>query len=142
MFRGTVLFLTGRTFLSALSSTPRSVAGLGLRRGYLQELADLPAGRVDFLELAPENWLGVGGRLGRTFGGLAERYSLALHGLSPDIGGTAPRGRPGPLSMPFPRCPRSPGCFATAGPSISSVRATSPRRRPRGAGAFARCAFA
>ena len=67
---------------------PLAGAGLGLRRGYLQDLAELPAGRVDFLELAPENWLGVGGRLGRAFAALAERYPLALHGLSLDIGGS------------------------------------------------------
>jgi hypothetical protein len=68
-------------------------AGLGLRRGYLQELVDLPAGRIDFLELAPENWIGVGGRLGRAFASLAERYPLALHGLSLDIGGSDPLDR-------------------------------------------------
>ena len=72
---------------------PLAGAGLGLRRGYLQELARLPAGRIDFLELAPENWLGVGGRLGRAFASLAERYPLALHGLSLDIGGSDPLDR-------------------------------------------------
>jgi uncharacterized protein (UPF0276 family) len=45
---------------------------------------------VDFLEAAPENWIGVGGRLGRQFRALAERYPLVLHGLSLDIGGQDP----------------------------------------------------
>jgi len=47
-------------------------------------------GQVDFMEAAPENWIGVGGRLGRQFRALAERYPLLLHGLSLDIGGQDP----------------------------------------------------
>jgi uncharacterized protein len=47
----------------------------------------MPAGAVDFLEIAPENWIGVGGRFGRQFRQLAERYPIVLHGLSLDIGG-------------------------------------------------------
>ncbi len=65
-------------------------AGLGLRRALLDDLLAAPAGSVDFLELAPENWLGVGGRLGRRFAELAERYPLVFHGLSLNIGGQAP----------------------------------------------------
>ena len=45
---------------------------------------------VDFLELAPENWIGVGGRFGRQFRALAERFPLVCHGLSLSIGGPAP----------------------------------------------------
>jgi hypothetical protein len=47
-------------------------------------------GAVDFLEAAPENWIGVGGRLGKQFRLLAERYPIVLHGLSLDIGGPDP----------------------------------------------------
>ncbi len=47
-------------------------------------------GAVDFMEVAPENWIGVGGRLGRRFRELAERHPVVLHGLSLDIGGTDP----------------------------------------------------
>ena len=64
-----------------------SGVGLGLRRELLDPLHDLPAGRIDFLEVAPENWIGLGGRLGRKFAQLAERYPVALHGLSLDVGG-------------------------------------------------------
>ncbi|TGD76262.1 DUF692 domain-containing protein [Mangrovimicrobium sediminis] len=42
---------------------------------------------LDFLEVAPENWIGVGGRYGREFRALAERFPIVLHGLSLDIGG-------------------------------------------------------
>jgi len=66
-----------------------SGAGLGLRRGLLDDLLAAPAGSVDFLEVAPENWLDVGGRLGRLFNELAARYPLILHGLSLNIGGQA-----------------------------------------------------
>ena len=64
-------------------------AGLGLRRGIMTELAAVPAGKLDFLEVAPENWIGLGGRLGKQFAQLAERYPVFLHGLSLNIGGTA-----------------------------------------------------
>jgi uncharacterized protein (UPF0276 family) len=47
-------------------------------------------GAVDFLEVAPENWIGVGGRWNRQFRQLAERYPIVLHGLSLDIGGPDP----------------------------------------------------
>ena len=42
------------------------------------------------MEVAPENWIGVGGRFNRQFRALAERYPVALHGLSLDIGGPDP----------------------------------------------------
>ena len=42
------------------------------------------------MEAAPENWIGVGGRFGRRFRELAERYPVVLHGLSLDIGGPDP----------------------------------------------------
>jgi uncharacterized protein (UPF0276 family) len=45
---------------------------------------------VDFMEAAPENWIGVGGRFGKQFRVLAERYPLVFHGLSLDIGGPDP----------------------------------------------------
>lgn len=45
---------------------------------------------VDFLEVAPENWMRIGGRLGRAFRALAERYPIVCHGLSLSIGGPAP----------------------------------------------------
>ena len=73
-----------------LDQIPSMSAGLGLRRGILSELAAVPAGKLDFLEVAPENWIGLGGRLGKQFAQLAERYPVFLHGLSLNIGGTAP----------------------------------------------------
>ena len=65
-------------------------AGLGLRRALLGPLSQLDHGAVDFMEVAPENWIGVGGRFGRQFRAMAERYPIVLHGLSLDIGGPDP----------------------------------------------------
>jgi uncharacterized protein (UPF0276 family) len=69
---------------------PATSAGLGLRRGMLPALQAASQGDFDFLECAPENWIGVGGRLGQAFEGLAERYPLTCHGLSLSLGGPEP----------------------------------------------------
>ena len=53
-------------------------------------LADQPSSQVDFYEVAPENWLGVGGSQGRAFRALTERYPFLCHGLSLSIGSPAP----------------------------------------------------
>ena len=45
---------------------------------------------VDFMEVAPENWIGVGGRFGRQFRGYADRFPLVCHGLSLSLGSPAP----------------------------------------------------
>lgn len=67
---------------------PVSGAGLGLRRGQLmQELLAADDQDINFLEIAPENWMRVGGRLGRQFRQLTERYDFSSHGLSLSIGG-------------------------------------------------------
>lgn len=65
-------------------------AGLGLRRALLGPLLNMDQGAVDFMEAAPENWIGVGGRFGKQFRQLTERHPLVLHGLSLDIGGPDP----------------------------------------------------
>ena len=65
-------------------------AGLGLRRGLIPELLEAEADQIDFLELAPENWIRVGGRFGRQLRQLAERFPLVCHGLSLSIGAPAP----------------------------------------------------
>ena len=68
-------------------------AGLGLRRGLfraLREHNELISQNVDFWEVAPENWIGVGGRFGREFREYTERYPVVCHGLSLSIGGPTP----------------------------------------------------
>ncbi|NIP17975.1 MAG: DUF692 family protein [Xanthomonadales bacterium] len=69
---------------------PVTGAGLGLRRALLGPLRDHDLAPVDFMEVAPENWIGVGGRLRRAFRGYTERFPLVCHGLSLSLGGPAP----------------------------------------------------
>lgn len=71
-------------------SITKPSVGLGLRRALLDELREAPAGDFDFLEVAPENWIGIGGAHGAALHGLAERYPLSCHGLSLSLGGPAP----------------------------------------------------
>jgi uncharacterized protein len=65
-------------------------AGLGLRRTLLSSLDDQTAGQVNFWEIAPENWMGVGGYYGNKFRQFAEQHALICHGLSLSIGSPAP----------------------------------------------------
>ena len=67
-----------------------SQAGLGLRRGLVDTLSGLQDGDVDFMEVAPENWIGVGGQYARQLRMFSERYPITLHGLSLNIGGPEP----------------------------------------------------
>lgn len=69
---------------------PSASAGLGLRRALLDDLRGAPAGTFDFLECAPDNWIGVGGRLGEALHDLSSQYPLTCHGLSLSLGGMAP----------------------------------------------------
>jgi len=69
---------------------PVSGAGLGLRRPIMDELMKDPPADVDFMEIAPENWIHVGGRLGKKLRFFTERYPFLVHGLSLSIGSPAP----------------------------------------------------
>jgi len=71
-------------------SCPVSGAGLGLRRSFMDELDALDHKPADFLEVAPENWMEMGGILGKKFAHFAERYPMICHGLSLSIGSPAP----------------------------------------------------
>ena len=65
-------------------------AGLGLRRSIIDAVAEQPPAPVAFYEVAPENWIGVGGRFGRLFRAVTERHPFVCHGLSLSIGSPAP----------------------------------------------------
>ncbi|PKM42194.1 MAG: hypothetical protein CVV05_19290 [Gammaproteobacteria bacterium HGW-Gammaproteobacteria-1] len=67
-------------------------AGLGLRRSLLEPLREC-ASLPDFLEVAPENWIGVGGAVGRRLRAFSERTPLVCHGLALNLGGQAPLDR-------------------------------------------------
>ncbi len=69
---------------------PVSGAGLGLRREKLNEMLESDLSVVDFMEVAPENWINVGGTFGKKFRQFTEKYDFICHGLSLSIGSPAP----------------------------------------------------
>ncbi len=69
---------------------PAKGAGLGLRRALLGPLQESPEAPIDFFEVAPENWINVGGKLGKTLRAYTERHPFVCHGLSLSLGGPAP----------------------------------------------------
>ena len=74
---------------------PVEGAGLGLRRTLLGSLAEANPEQISFMEIAPENWIGVGGTYGKQLRYFTERYPFVSHGLSLSIGS------PSPLDMDF-----------------------------------------
>jgi uncharacterized protein (UPF0276 family) len=67
-----------------------SGAGLGFRRELIPALKTRVPDAIDFFELAPENWIGMGGAYGRELHGFTERYPFVCHGLSLSLGGPSP----------------------------------------------------
>lgn len=49
-----------------------------------------PDHAIDFFEIAPENWIGMGGARVRQLDWFAERYPIVAHGLSLSLGGPDP----------------------------------------------------
>ena len=81
------------TVATASESNNLTGAGLGLRRALMSPLADQLPSQISFFEVAPENWINVGGKFGRQFRELLEHYPLICHGLSLSIGSQAPLDR-------------------------------------------------
>ncbi|RFF28936.1 MULTISPECIES: DUF692 domain-containing protein [unclassified Wenzhouxiangella] len=79
--------------MSRASTFDLKGAGLGLRRGLLEPLREADLSEVGFMEVAPENWIGVGGRLGRRFAEYTERFPFVCHGLSLSLGAPEPLDR-------------------------------------------------
>jgi len=67
-----------------------SGAGLGFRRELLPALKTRVPDAIDFFEIAPENWIDMGGAYGRDLRGFTERYPFVCHGLSLSLGGPSP----------------------------------------------------
>ena len=75
-----------------METTPYLVrdAGLGLRRAILNQLIESPPNAVGFYEVAPENWMTIGGKSGKQFRTMTERFDFVCHGLSLSLGSTDP----------------------------------------------------
>jgi len=73
---------------------PVTGAGLGLRRALLGPLQAHDAEKLNdmigFMEVAPENWINVGGQREKSFRHFTERFPFICHGLSLSIGGPSP----------------------------------------------------
>jgi uncharacterized protein (UPF0276 family) len=65
-------------------------AGLGFRRELISALEAGVPDAVEFFELAPENWAGMGGRSATALRAFTERFPFVCHGLSLDLGGPRP----------------------------------------------------
>lgn len=61
-------------------------AGLGFRREMLKELLPTLPSEVDFWEVAPENWIPLGGRYQEQFQQASSQAPFTTHGLSLSIG--------------------------------------------------------
>jgi uncharacterized protein (UPF0276 family) len=65
-----------------------SGVGMGFRRELIPAFKEYGSLPIDFFEIAPENWMGVGGKHKRALQYFMERYPFVCHGLSLSIGGT------------------------------------------------------
>lgn len=70
--------------------TKSNRVGLGLRRPMLAQLTQNVPNEINFFEVAPENWMTIGGKLGKSFNQLTEQHQFFAHGLSLSIGGLLP----------------------------------------------------
>ncbi len=69
-------------------------SGLGLKRELIPQIQSLYGQKIiqniDFLEIAPENWIGAGGKTAKDLAWFTERYSIVCHGLCLSLGGPDP----------------------------------------------------
>jgi uncharacterized protein (UPF0276 family) len=65
-------------------------AGLGLKSEIIPAMIEMQPPQVGFVEVAPENWINVGGARAKGFREVTERLPLVCHGLSLSIGGPMP----------------------------------------------------
>jgi uncharacterized protein (UPF0276 family) len=74
-------------------------AGLGLKRELIPQIQrlypDSSLANLQFVEIAPENWLGAGGKALHDLAWFVERFPIACHGLCLSLGG------PDPLNVKF-----------------------------------------
>jgi uncharacterized protein (UPF0276 family) len=62
------------------------MVGLGLRRDIAEEILENKTLTPDFLEFAPENWMGMGGAWKRVMDRAVEKFPITCHGLSLSLG--------------------------------------------------------
>jgi len=62
------------------------MVGIGFRKDFADELLQSDTLKPAFIEVAPENWIGIGGYWKKVFHQALERYPLYTHGLSLSLG--------------------------------------------------------
>lgn len=65
-------------------------AGLGLKRALMGPVSDRQPEQIGFFEVAPENWINIGGKYAKKFRQFTEQHPFMAHGLSLSIGSPAP----------------------------------------------------
>lgn len=71
------------------------MVGIGYRKEFSSQFLEGSALNPNFIEVAPENWMGIGGFWKQQFNRVKEKYPLFCHGLSLSIGS------PEPVDMEF-----------------------------------------
>lgn len=66
------------------------MVGIGFRKDFAEEMLQNNSIKPSFIEVAPENWIGVGGFWKKQFRQALEKYPLYTHGLSLSIGSPDP----------------------------------------------------
>jgi len=64
--------------------------GLGLREEFRDDLLKNPPSSIDFLEIAPENWIGQSASKLASLADACQQYPMLAHGLNLSIGGIDP----------------------------------------------------
>jgi uncharacterized protein len=62
------------------------MTGIGFRKDFADEFLNAQILNPDFIEVAPENWMGIGGFWKKQFRKALDKYPLYTHGLSLSIG--------------------------------------------------------
>lgn len=79
--------------MMAISSQIKGV-GLGLKRELIPQIQALygeaQIANINFVEIAPENWIDIGGKKAKQLDWFAERYPIVCHGLCLSLGGLSP----------------------------------------------------
>jgi uncharacterized protein (UPF0276 family) len=64
----------------------KQFVGIGYRKDFGEEFLESEIMQPSFIELAPENWMNIGGYWKKVLKSLSERYPITSHGLSLSIG--------------------------------------------------------
>jgi len=64
----------------------KQVVGIGYRKDFGEEFLQSEILQPSFIELAPENWMNIGGYWKKVLRRLSEKYPVTAHGLSLSIG--------------------------------------------------------